>query len=545
MNIRTMKVLIRLNWKFCDIFRKHLQENSLYILPEGLNNIESIRNKWLKHRSINFTVMQMRLYHYTLKVEWNNLTTLIVREDKNELLTIIYKEKLPPLLKSLSLISNTFNDYIWTLPTNLERLILFCPNYNKNLQGLPQGLLYFELNSRLFDGSLNRLPSSIKTMHLKLAKKLISECEKPAISWPSSLVKLKFEGHSKTYLRHLIHSKNLRKLELRGGFTLPFECLPTELEKLTIVSSNFNNTLEYIPIGLKKLRIYSKSFHQTISLAHTKLECIVIHSGNDYNSLPKETICYTDNDISILCNSYVSDQPKGLFNNILDDLPETLQHLTIHSNYFNQSVDKLPKYLRYLSIYSPEFNQPYKKLPPLLETLEISSRVLTHKPDSLPADLKVLQCNFSPTQSIDSCTLQNLPRNLLYLNLNSIRFAGNMCDLPRTLVSFSFSNKQWPSISLHGLPPNLKHLYIWDMTGYLDLSTISNKVEQLYLKGMILKESCRGIPDTIQKINVLGCPNRSIVPENMYIRLYGYFPKTTKGCCELNIPMLLHRHALP
>lgn len=61
------------------------------------------------------------------------------------------------------------------------------------------------------------------------------------------------------------------------------------------------------------------------------------------------------------------------FNEVINNLPASLEILYIEGEYFNQPLDLLPISLKCLCIRSKYFNQPLNNLPPSLECLDLKT----------------------------------------------------------------------------------------------------------------------------------------------------------------------------
>lgn len=79
-------------------------------------------------------------------------------------------------------------------------------------------------------------------------------------------------------------------------------------------------------------------------------------------------------------------------NKSLDNLPLTLQSLTIDSEHFNQQLDHLPANLQELTMFACyKFNQPLNNLPNTLQSLTLGTCGIFNQPlDNLPSTLKKL-----------------------------------------------------------------------------------------------------------------------------------------------------------
>ena len=77
---------------------------------------------------------------------------------------------------------------------------------------------------------------------------------------------------------------------------------------------------------------------------------------------------------------------RSMFNQAVDELPVSLEELSIRSASFNQSLDSLPQTLGYLGSESHSFNQSHGRLPHSIEEVTILCDVFNMPwPDHLPS----------------------------------------------------------------------------------------------------------------------------------------------------------------
>ena len=154
-----------------------------------------------------------------------------------------------------------------------------------------------------------------------------------------------------------------------------------QLPQLTHLEfTEIDKTIDYLPQTLKYLKL-GNEFYQHVSI------------------LPRH-LTYLEFSYSCIFNDTVDDLPDTLthlifgyaFNKSVDKLPATLTHLTFGYN-FNQSVDKLPATLTHLT-FGHKFNQSIENLPNNITHLSLDDN-FTKEIHKLPAKLKELKVAFT------------------------------------------------------------------------------------------------------------------------------------------------------
>ena len=134
------------------------------------------------------------------------------------------------------------------------------------------------------------------------------------------------------------------------------------------------------------------------TLRELKLEGIICQPRHIDGHIRAEMILKSINHLpSTLTRLHLS---TWWFNIPLDNLPESLTHLTLeHGHVFNFSLDHLPASLKHLSL-SDDFDKPIDFLPCSLDHLEIGPH-FGLKIDYLPPLLKRLhlKANLSPSKA--------------------------------------------------------------------------------------------------------------------------------------------------
>lgn len=215
-----------------------------------------------------------------------------------------------------------------------------------NASNITHLLLHFE-TYKLFDSSLDNLPSSLTYLELPLA------------SFPKhSLTKL---PPSLTYIEEFKKSidilpPSLIHLKFEETFHSPLDRLPQSIKTIWFpCGSAFNQKVDNLPHSLKKIE-FGGLFDKTVD--HLPPSLTWIRFGRNFNQR-------VDN----LPSSITRIEFGYDFNQRVDNLPQSLTHL-MFGRFFNHPVDSLPSKLKCLS-FGTEFNQPIDKLPSSLIALSI------------------------------------------------------------------------------------------------------------------------------------------------------------------------------
>jgi hypothetical protein len=188
----------------------------------------------------------------------------------------------------------------------------------------------------------------------------------------------------------------------------------------------------------------------------TKILTIPNTFNRKLNDIPKETEI-------IIFSEDGTWNGRSYFNQPVDNLPETLTHLTFGNN-FNQSVDNLPLSLTYLTFGR---QTPVRLAHPKIMNIHNCLRChnFNQSVDNLPKNLThlTLGCDFN--QSVDNLPenlthliftgdstfnnlLNNLPKNLTHLKLNKI-FCQKLDNLPISLTHLTYHNNYKHKIKIH------------------------------------------------------------------------------------------------
>lgn len=177
--------------------------------------------------------------------------------------------------------------------------------------------------------------------------------------------------------------------------------------------SSFNHKLPTLPKSLIHLQL-SSVYNQELHLADTSIETLQIGNNND--------------DYNISNNS---------FNQLLDNLPNTLTHLNISCREFNQSLSDLPDSITYIELYSDVFNHPILKLPNSLTKLEMWCTLFDNYLNYLPIKLNYLSLE---SQKFNTPIDLKYLNQLTYLNLSCYHFNKSLDNLPLSLTTLDFTS---------------------------------------------------------------------------------------------------------
>jgi hypothetical protein len=234
--------------------------------------------------------------------------------------------------------------------------------------------------------------------------------------------------------------------------TISILALPNSLEYLELEISlhdiYYTDCLDYlfIPKSVKSISVICKSdIHNTneinfINRCH-KPQCSVYHDKNTaQNSIDKIIAKLPYHLEYIKCNFFIPNIDK--FKN--------LKTFIISGDWdnerFNEPLNNLPSSLEWLSIYPYGFNQSLNNLPFNLKILVFCENRIwnynhgyEHGLSNLPIGLEVLclpeNIRYDGTMTNDDVTLNNLPINLRYLSIpEHYEIPGNkICELPDSI----------------------------------------------------------------------------------------------------------------
>jgi len=156
----------------------------------------------------------------------------------------------------------------------------------------------------------------------------------------------------------------------------------------------FNQSIDNLPNGIQKIYFSSSSkFSQKVNQWSNSLEILWFDYQNKYNqsfiNLPKTLIDLYLGQYNLPLNNLPSNlkylQVGDAYSHYLDNLPLGLEELVIGDenwmSKYNLSLDFLPHHLKALSIYSFEFNQELNNLPNSLLHLTIHDKYRNKLPD--------------------------------------------------------------------------------------------------------------------------------------------------------------------
>ena len=285
-----------------------------------------------------------------------------------------------------------------------------------------------------FNKPINSLPPFLT--HLRLGKNFAER----VYHLPLSLETLLFEGDKPPFPPPL--SQGIRTLKIAGfrGFFNAL-CLPPSLTNIQLSNgSRYQEQCPPLPSSLLKLEF--KGYWRTLN-----------------DELPPSL-----NHLSILndCTQKVVDRLPlrlthlvfdGHFDKLVDHLPSQITHLTLGLN-FNQSVDHLPPQLTHLT-FGVCFNNAVNHLPSQLILLTFGDR-FNQAIDHLPSHLTHLTLGFHFNHSI-----ANLPRHITHLAFDHSKHS--LFLLPHCLPYLPHLTHLTLTLGPHPiyhLPSHLSHLTI-------------------------------------------------------------------------------------
>ena len=244
---------------------------------------------------------------------------------------------LPPKLKLLSIKGQHFNTTINFFPLTLKTLIIDSETFNKPLN-LPSNLKQLSIKSPEWNQSLDNLPSNLKQLTIKSHK------------WNQSLDNLP-SGLETLNLWYLF------------GFDKSLDNLPTNLKSLSIIHHKYMGSFDYLPSSLTRLELYGvvlKCNMENLPSGLKSLKLIDIEINNeqqiDIQLLPVN--------LETLILDFVLgfDTSLSTTNNV--NFPPKLKNLMLGSCCcFSYDLNNLPNSLNYLTIKNQNYNKPIISLP--------------------------------------------------------------------------------------------------------------------------------------------------------------------------------------
>ncbi len=244
-------------------------------------------------------------------------------------------------------------------------------------------VISYENDTSKFNKKLSNLPENLITLFFPLK----SDFSQPVDNLPSSLLYLRLGKNFSQPVDNL--PPNLLSLELNcKNFSHPIDNLPKNLNLLYLIFDNdFSHTLNNLPTNITKLKIYTPN-------------------ALDYNYLPSNV---KKLDISIQTD-------KNYDKNLIDNLPNSIEELSIDGNF---SLDNLPNSIKSLSL-SSKYKQHFNFLPNSIEVLYLGY-LCDFNLENLPISIKkicICICNKFSLTGIEN--LINLKE--LYISSTHERF---------------------------------------------------------------------------------------------------------------------------
>ena len=255
--------------KYLDINLTNVSHFNLYEFPESIKNLGIYHNKSQDFNDeliIDFTILPKKLK--VLNLKYCN--------------SPIYQ--VPITLQYLHISCYKFNESLSTLKnTNIRKIRLNCPNFDKPLIDLPQSLVSLEILGR-FNQKLDNLPQKLRKLeissesfnqpmdNLPILKKLVLECAK--FSYGLDYLPIT--------LQELV-------LYLQRDFSI--DNLPVNLRKLVFKSYDCKNDFRYLPLNIESIFLKGIDYSRIIFPPNVKIigiECE--EKDNKINYVP--SFCY-------------------------------------------------------------------------------------------------------------------------------------------------------------------------------------------------------------------------------------------------------------
>lgn len=208
-----------------------------------------------------------------------------------------------------------------------------------------------------------------------------------------------------------------------------------------------------------------------------------------------------------------------------------LVSLTIHYEESLMSFDALPKGLQSFKIISKTHFLMLGKLPNSLKFLEICNANTTLPKkflSDLPINLEtlILHSNNSP--------LDNLPKNLKKLEIDSCYFDGTLDKLPPNLEELKISSISYNNGNINKLPNNLKFLDIGVFFPRNVIYRLPAKLQSLRLNYCYdYNQFLSHLPDTLELLDLFTSPFNAFdgtlnnLPSNLkLLKLSKHYPKS-------------------
>ena len=230
-----------------------------------------------------------------------------------------------------------FNQDITHIPENITRLTTGW-NFNINIDNLHDKIEFLDLG-HCFQTKINKFPKNLKYLRFD------SFYNYPLDNLPDGLKVLMTSSCYNYPLDNLPNS--LEYLVCGCYFNQPINNLPQSL-KCLVLEKNFNQPLNNLPPNLKELIICCYFYFDR--LKPSDLRRYSEYESND-NSPKSQKKPNNDEDINDEEQDYIFFDGDSMFNNSIDNLPDSIENLVISATNFYQPINKLPKNLKYFQYW--------------------------------------------------------------------------------------------------------------------------------------------------------------------------------------------------
>lgn len=342
------------------------------------------------------------------------------------------------------------------IPTNIM-VLKICDNNNITINNLSNSLTQLDLESSVFNNTLNNLP---------ILDKLTTNVN--------------------SFNNTINNLSTLKKLFFRSvNFNKKINNLPTSLINLGLYIYNFNKKIYKLPYNLETASLNFKSY-KSINSFPCNIKIISFTDLNkEINNLPHLT-----NDIYF----------QYKFKNKINNLSKSLNKLNINSFHFNKKINNLPHNLSYLNLYCDNLNHSLNKLP----ALDIFSLYCKTKLNQINGNFKHFRycnnelINYLPnieTLELGSYykSLDNLPYGVKILHLP--HYENKITKLPNSIEEIYFGNYNHV---LDFLPNSIKKIELNEYNLTLDFLPEGLEV----LKIIFFKDKINDLPSSIKEIRI-------------------------------------------
>lgn len=200
-----------------------------------------------------------------------------------------------------------------------------------------------------------------------------------------------------------------------------------------------------------------KNYHEQIDELEISIPGIPI----DMNKIPKSVsvLRFNYNFENLPCEipSNIKSIYFYIFSHLLEELPNTIEHIQIHKG-FNNQVDKLGNHLKSID-FGCDFNQQVDNLPTSLEKVVFNS-LFTHPINNLSPNIKLVHI-FNP--NYDLMSIKSLPKSIILLQLGFDKDMDNDVEFDFT---FNLERKKYITEPIDKNYDSQKQLYLRNIYFY-------------------------------------------------------------------------------